>query len=437
VAAPVPDTDVDHRLLLIGDAGHPDPEGEPVLRALAQRVLELPDRTTVLFLGDNVYETGMPDDSALEGTVIAEVLDEALLNLYESRRDAERRLGAQMEVVRGSAARAIFVPGNHDWDQLGVGGWERVLAQGAYLRQADRDPSLDVAMLPEGGCPGPVGVELGATGRLVVLDTQWFLDPAIGGKPAPGENPTGCAHVTADGAMAGLRTELEAARAEGRVAIVAGHHPLLSRGPHGGHFAWHVHLFPLIMLGSYVPSFVHWIPLPAVGSFMVGVRACCSPNAQDLPSAANRALRTLLLDTLESARIAGAPALLYAAGHEHSLQLFLSPRGPRYAVVSGLGSREKASYVGSLEETLFADAGPDATGYFQVDLMRSGRVRLAVFQVDDEGVGIRESYARDLRTGAGGDGQGDRAVRTGPDPRPPPARSATPRDPPAPPPPAR
>ena len=78
---------VDHRLLLIGDAGDADPDGEPTLHALEKHVESMPTRTTVVFLGDNVYETGMPEPTPIEGTVTEEVLDEALLNLYASRRD--------------------------------------------------------------------------------------------------------------------------------------------------------------------------------------------------------------------------------------------------------------------------------------------------------------------------------------------------------------
>lgn len=51
---------IEHRLILLGDAGAPDPEGEPSLRLVARRGAELPHRTTIVFLGDNVYETVEP-----------------------------------------------------------------------------------------------------------------------------------------------------------------------------------------------------------------------------------------------------------------------------------------------------------------------------------------------------------------------------------------
>src|SRR5262245_29836538 len=131
--APPPLTAIDHRLILIGDAGDPNPDGEPTLRALEQHVRLLPEHTTVVFLGDNVYETGMPEPTPIDGTLTEEVLDEALLNMFASRRDSERRLKAQVRAVDVRGAHAIFVPGNHDWDQFGIGGWERVRELERYL----------------------------------------------------------------------------------------------------------------------------------------------------------------------------------------------------------------------------------------------------------------------------------------------------------------
>lgn len=369
---------VDHRLLLIGDAGDPDPEGEPTLHALEKQVERLPERTTVVFLGDNVYETGMPEPTPLEGTVTEEILDEALLNLFASRRDSERRVKAQVKAVDVRGARAIFVPGNHDWDQFGVGGWRRVRDLEAYLDQLAKTVTSRLEMLPRGGCPGPVPVDVGRRARLVVLDTQWFLE--LGDKPTPERNPTGCAHTTEAAVTAALQDELRAARRAGRAAVVVGHHPLRSRGPHGGYVAPRVHLFPLVMFGSYVPVFAHWIPMPGLGTLMGATRAWLSPNPQDMSSSANTHMRRVLLDAMDAAAAAGAAPLLYASGHEHSLQVFTSERGPRYLAVSGLGSRAKALPVGWADDSLFADSDASRPGFMQVDFLRDGSVRLAVVQ---------------------------------------------------------
>lgn len=395
--APPASTAIDHRLLLIGDAGDPDPDGEPTLHALQKQVELLPTRTTVVFLGDNVYETGMPEPTPLRGTVAEEVLDEALLNLFASRRDSERRLKAQVRAVDIPGARTIFIPGNHDWDQFGIGGWERIRQQEDYVRQLADVVVGRISLFPGGGCPGPVTVDLGRHARLIVLDTQWFLE--AGRKPTPDDNPTGCAATTEDEVLAALRDALgESARA-GRAAIVVGHHPLRSHGPHGGYVSPRVHLFPLVMFGTYVPTFVHWIPIPGLGTVMGEARAWFSPNPQDLSSSANQHMRSRLLETMGDAAADGAAPLVYAAGHEHALQVFRSPSGPRYLVVSGLGSHRKALPVGRDRDSLFAHSNADAPGFAKVDFLRDGRVRLAIVEATAEAPDGVEVWANLLETG--------------------------------------
>jgi hypothetical protein len=369
---------VDHRLLLIGDAGDPDPDGEPVLQALEQQVRLLPRRTTVVFLGDNVYETGMPEPTPLEGTVTEEVLDEALLNMFASRRDSERRVKTQVKAIDVRGARAIFVPGNHDWDQFGIGGWKRVRDLEAYVGQLAKAVSSRLEFLPSGGCPGPIPVDVGRHARLIVLDTQWWLEQ--GEKPSPENNPTGCAQTTEAGVTAALVAALQDAKRARREAVVVGHHPFRTRGPHGGYVHPRVHLFPLVMFGSYVPTFAHWIPIPGLGTLMGAGRAWFSPNPQDMSSSVNEHMRETLLHAMDDAAAGGAGPLLYASGHEHSLQVFGSERGPRYLLVSGMGSSGKALPVGYARDSLFAHADAASPGFAKVDFLRDGSVRLAIVE---------------------------------------------------------
>lgn len=386
---------VDGRLLLVGDAGDANPDGEPVLDALAAEAARLPARTTVVFLGDNVYETGMPEHSAVEGTPVEEILDETLLNLYESRRDAERRVKAQVRVLRESGARGIFVPGNHDWDQFGIGGWARIREQERYLASL-ATPGTDVRMLPGGGCPGPALVDVGRRTRLVVLDTQWWLDD--GEKPGVGDNPTGCHELTEDAVVAALERAFADAATAGRCVVVVAHHPLRSLGPHGGWIDPRWHLFPMLMLGSYVPVWVRWSPMPVLGSLMGFARHCCSPNAQDFAAAANRHMRVRLRRVMVEAAQGGAAPLLYASGHEHSLQLFRGTGGARFLLVSGRGSSEKVSPVGHDRTTLFADSG--RPGFARVDVLRDGDTRLAILEVEPDGDRGIEVFSRWLQPSA-------------------------------------
>lgn len=369
---------VDHRLLLIGDAGAPDPDGEPTLDALEQQVELIPERTTVVFLGDNVYETGMPEPTPMEGTVTEELLDDVLLNLFASRRDAERRVKAQVKAADVPGARAIFVPGNHDWDQFGVGGWKRVRELERYVGLLARTTDVRLDLYPGGGCPGPVTVNLGRHARLIVLDTQWLLER--GDKPSPDNNPTGCAQVTEEDVTMALVAALEESARDGRVAIVVAHHPLRSKGPHGGYVHPRLHLFPLVMFGSYLPVWAHWLPVPVVGSVIALGRAWFSPNPQDFSSSVNEEMRATLLAAMEKSAANGAAPLVYAAGHEHSLQVFESAVGPRYLVVSGLGSRDKATPVRHDDTSLFAHSSHEHPGFVKLDFLRDGRVRLAIVE---------------------------------------------------------
>jgi ribosome-associated protein len=117
-------------------------------------------------------------------------------------------------------------------------------------------------------------------------------------KPNPGNNPTKCPYVTADAIQKALLDELQAAADAKRRTVVAAHHPLMTKGPHSGYTDVLTHIFPARVARYYVPFYVEWLPLPVLGSAMVGIRACCSPSPQDLPNGQNRSFRAALNTTL-------------------------------------------------------------------------------------------------------------------------------------------
>jgi hypothetical protein len=341
-------------LFLIGDAGEPAAD-EPVLRALAGELSRAPDSSVVVVLGDNLYPKGLPPESDPDFAEMA------------------RRIDAQVDVVRAASVRTIFIPGNHDWDRSGPAGLDRVRAQEARVESRG---GAGVRWLPDGGCPGPVVVDdLHPSIRLVVLDTQWWLHP----NETPGE-----------GSPCGVDTEAEftaavreaVSTANGRRVLVVGHHPIASRGRHGGHYDFVDHVFPLRGLASWL-----WVPLPGVGSlYPVARRNGLSP--QDLSAGGYRALRDSLL-----AAFSAAPPFLYASGHDHSLQLLdgpaeLGPAAPRHLVVSGAGIFGHTSKV-DRDDTRFATS--DA-GFFRLDVEPDGRLVLRAFVADGDGT-AREAWS--------------------------------------------
>jgi len=351
----VPVEDLDTRVLLIGDAGGAGRD-DVVLRALRSEIAEAPERTVVLFLGDNLYPHGLsaPGDAHRPGE--------------------EARLDAQLDAVRGSGARTLFLPGNHDWENGGSGGWDAIVRQEEYVvRHGDEG----VGWVPGGGCPGPVVEDVASRVRLVALDTQWWLHSG----PRPLHPSSSCPVDSEPEVVEALRQAI--ATAGERRVVVAAHHPLETGGPHGGHFGWRGHLFPLTALQSWL-----WLPLPGIGSLYPIARRSGITD-QDLSGSKNRHMR----DAIEGV-FAERPPLVFAAGHEHSLQVLEGEPVP-WLLVSGAGYFDHLSPVSWTEQTRFA---AEASGFMRLDVGRSGRTRLGVFVVDASGRS-REAFAQDLEPG--------------------------------------
>jgi hypothetical protein len=339
---------IETSLFLIGDAGNPARRGEPVLRALRHDLDTRAGLRVVMFLGDNAYPSGLPDSTAA------------------TRAEAERRLAAQIDAVRGRG-RVLFVPGNHDW--RGPDGWAAVRRQTSFIA---RYGGSDSAMLPGDGCPGPVAVDVGARLRLVALDTHWWLHAG----PRPLDPASACPADSPAEVTAALREAIVGAG--DRHVVVAGHHPLATGGAHGGYFSWTDHVFPL-------RAWKRWlvIPLPLIGSvYPLARRAGIS--RQDVSNALNRAMRDSL-----TAALTARPPLAYAAGHEHNLQVLDGRPATTRLLVSGSGFYGHAGRAVGIAGTRFAAR---SAGYMRLDLVRDGRVRLAVLAVAADGT-TREAYS--------------------------------------------
>ena len=355
--APVaPAHDVELTLFLIGDAGGPDKDGEPVLAALGQELTRDPARSVVVFLGDNVYPKGLPAPDA------------------GNRQEMERRLDEQIDTVRLKGARGIFLAGNHDWEKEQAGGWEAVKRQSAHV--VARGAPL-IGFLPRGGCPGPEVVDFDPHLRLVILDTQWWLQDG----PKPMDPTSDCSADSESEVLAALREGLRGAG--DRPVVVAAHHPLATGGPHGGYFSLREHIFPLTDLNGAL-----WIPLPFVGSIYPLARKG-GATAQDTASGPNRKMREALEGVLRE-----RPPLVYASGHEHALQV-LESRSARRLLVSGAGILGHTRPVRRIEGSRFASS---VAGFMRLDFQPAGGVRLAVLSVDAR-ARIAEVYSEWLTPG--------------------------------------
>ena len=235
--------------------------------------------STVVFLGDNIYPSGLPEPES------------------RARLKSEVILDEQLDTVSGHDGQVIFIPGNHDWGGRGLGGSRETLRrQEIYVEQAlDRGNTF----LPDNGFAGPVEVALNDEITLIVLDTQWWLEPD---KPV---GDTGSYELDQIGRVL-IEMEDILIRNEGKRVVVVGHHPVLSDGEHGGYYD--TMLSPVSLIRRYLGT------------------------PQDFSNLGYRRLRKALFGVFET-----HPGLIYGSGHDHSLQ-YVKQKEQHY-IVSGSGSK--------------------------------------------------------------------------------------------------
>jgi hypothetical protein len=339
----IPANRIETSLYLIGDAGAPRSGGEPVLEALSQELGSRGAEPVVVFLGDNVYPRGMPEPG------------------NPARPEAERRLVDQLRAVQRGGAKSYFVLGNHDWARHGPDGWNAALRQGRYIDSVGRGYAV---LRPAGGCPGPTTIDIGPRLRLLMLDTQWWLHPG----PRPLDPRSSCPADSEPEVVDSLRSALQSAGS--RLVVVVGHHPLSSGGEHGGYFGWEDHIFPLRLVVPWL-----WLPLPYIGSLYPTARQF-GVSSQDVGSRAYQRMIGAFRRAFNA-----RPPDLYAAGHEHNLQVIAG--GPaRLELVSGAGIYHHTGRAFRIRGSLFA---ANASGFARLDVPSRGRARLAVLEVDAEG----------------------------------------------------
>jgi hypothetical protein len=142
-------------IVFIGDAGQLIKGHAPVISA-ARNTIPFNDKTTIVFLGDNLYKQGLPDDATPH---------------YAARKAA---LDSEIIIAKGTPAKVYFIPGNHDWLDGGRGGYETIVRQQQYV---DNYGEKNVKFYPEDGCPGPVEVNITPDIVLLIIDSQWWVHP--------------------------------------------------------------------------------------------------------------------------------------------------------------------------------------------------------------------------------------------------------------------
>ena len=340
--APPSKNDLIYQVYLLGDAGAPNLEGDPTLKLFSNFLKDADKQSAAIFLGDNIYERGLPDTT------------------NPNRTFYEKRINAQLETVQDYPGRIVFVPGNHDWDDGNEDGLNAVRRQEKYIEDyLDRGNTF----LPDDGFPGPHEIklmdeddhpDLNYDIRLVALDTQWWLHEHE--KPY-GDN--GDFEVNDAGDVINELQDIVRDRRNDYL-IVAAHHPLVSNDAHGG----------------YLPLSTHFKP-PIFGSLYVLYRRIFGLK-QDIPHHQYSAMARSIRDTFSEKE-----EVIYISGHAHTLQYHKKVQSRRYNthfIVSGSGS--KTGYVANGKGADFAYGG---NGFITMQFYTDGSVWMEAWAPNGDG----------------------------------------------------
>lgn len=316
------------RIVLIGDAGDLTKDFHHTVVEAVERTIPLDKKTTTIFLGDNLYRHGLPDEQFL------------------SYRQSKAVLDSQANIADRSLGMVYFIPGNHDWMNGGSGGYQAVLREQRYL---DGLGKKNLKFYPEDGCPGPVQVAISDEVVLIMMDSQWWIHQ----NDKPGFESE-CPYKTREEVVAEIRDIL--AKNQRKLVVFACHHPFKTNGSHGGYYTIKQHIFPFTDIKPNL-----YVPLPGLGTiYPISRSVFGSPQDVKHPNYSN--MINMVEDALKT-----HSNVIHVAGHEHSLQ-WIADSNNNY-IVTGSGCR--TTRVSDSRNAKFVSS---QLGFATLDIYRSKKV---------------------------------------------------------------
>ena len=319
-----PDSDIEHSFYLIGDAGNSElGERTEAIKDFEQALNNAKKNSTAIFLGDNIYPSGLPKEGS------------------ERRTLAQHRLQVQVDAVKNFKGEAIFIPGNHDW-YSGIDGLKR---QERFIEAALGKNTF----LPERGCPIEK-VDVSDDIVLIIVDSQWYITN-WDKHPKINDN---CEFKTRSRFIDEFESLIKKSR--GKTTIVAIHNPMFTNGPHGGQYSF----------GS------HMTPIPFLGTLKNIIRKTGGVSHADQQNVRYRELKDRLVTLAQE-----NDKVIFVSGHEHSLQYIVESNIPQ--IVSGSGS--KTSPTRNVGGGKFAYG---SQGYAVLDVYKDGSSQVRFYSAEDD-----------------------------------------------------
>ena len=323
----------------IGDAGEDDPQSRAVVAHLAKTSGDDIQPGIIFFLGDNIYPAGL----APEG--------------HEDHDAGVSLLVHQIGQLADYKDPVIFIPGNHDWNEFKPGGLAAIRRQSDFINHLGK---TNVRFSPSNGCGDPVVMAPAPNINIIILDSQWWIQDWT----KEPEMNAGCVVKTREQLMQQIKSVLDANPGEQFVFVM--HHPMEAQGPHGGHYTFRDHMFPLSKVVKWL-----YVPLPVLGSIYPWYRTVIG-HPQDLKHKAYKSLQTALYDVIGDRK-----DVIFLAGHDHSLQYI--HKDNRHMVISGAGAKGNA--IDDNPDLLY---GHKAPGYVILDFYRNKTMVLTIIEIDAE-----------------------------------------------------
>jgi hypothetical protein len=349
-ARPRGDDSVTVRVILVGDAGALIKGKSLVLDAM-KKSMPLDERAVLIYLGDNLYDAGLPDET------------------YTSYSAVKAALDSQINVLKGTKAKGFMIPGNHDWENGGPRGYETILRQQRYV---DLHGDGQVEFFPKRGCPGPVEIPLGNDVILIVMDSHWWIHE----NDKPGVE-SDCENKTQDEVINELDDILT--KNFDKLVLLATHHPFKSNGPHGGYYTFKQHLFPFTEMRENL-----YIPLPVIGSaYPIARSVFGTPQDIKHPNYTNMINRIM-------SSVKSHPHVIMMHGHEHTLQLL---RDSSYNfIVSGAGSKTQRVSPGRNAKFVAR-----SLGFASLEILKNKSARVNFFTIDpDHPDSVKKAYSENI-----------------------------------------
>jgi Calcineurin-like phosphoesterase len=323
---------VEKTFYLVGDAGKSPMGGMSKGLTVFKNFIsnKNTEGTFTIFLGDNIYPDGLPPKSSADWDRASYMLD------------------AHIKSTADFKGTLYFIPGNHDWYSDGLEGLDR---EQEYL---EKKFGGEQVFQPTDGCPIE-SVEVSPAIQLIMIDTQWYLED-WNLHPTMNEN---CDIKSREKFFIELELELE--KNKNKSVVLAMHHPMYTNGTHGGFFGAEKHLFPTQKN----------IPLPGLASLVAQIRAQGGVSVQDrYNELSNKFMNKLAAISREHGN------LVYASGHEHTLQHV--EEGGLVQILSGSGAKDGFAALG--KNGLFSYGGQ---GFAVYDIFTDGSTYVRYYGADE------------------------------------------------------